>query len=153
MPLHIWKPIFPNKVIQFILCLDIRTCLSCIWYCLYHLLTLYPKVISVSCNNYFFKVLYLPLRYQFLITHIFYVIVLLPICCKTMSTVCRVTVSSPNSKQTLSHNPLTAGFLRLYIAFFSLCQFHSFHSKVTFQFLVVHLTPWWLWLCPDLLSY
>ena len=60
MPVHIWKPILPNNVIQFILWLNIQIFLSCVWYNLYHPLPQHPKVFCVSCNNYIFNIIYLP---------------------------------------------------------------------------------------------
>ena len=67
MPIQIWQPLSLNKVIQLILCLDIITCLSYVWYHMYHLPPWHPKFHSVSFNNYIFNILYLPLRYQCLI--------------------------------------------------------------------------------------
>ena len=126
MHVHTWQPLFSNKVIQVILCLDIRTCLYYVWYSLYHLPPWHPKVLSVSCNNYIFNILYLPLRQQRLIYMgevLSNVIGLMTIICKKLVTFIQVTVSS-------SHTPLTAGFLRLSRAFFSVGQFSSFNHKV-----------------------
>ena len=67
-PLYIWQPIFPNKVIQVITCLYIRTFLSYVWYNLYCLLPWHPKVRRVSCNNYIFNIIYLIMRYQILLS-------------------------------------------------------------------------------------
>ena len=64
MPLQILQPLFPNKVIQLIICLNIRIFLSYVWCDLYHLLTWYPKVCRVSCNNNILNMIYLPLREQ-----------------------------------------------------------------------------------------
>ena len=63
-----------------------------------------------------------------------YVIALLPILCKQLVTACQGTVFSTNSEQAASDTPLTAGFLRLSIDFFSLVQFSSFHHKSLFHF-------------------
>ena len=64
MPLNTWHLLIPNNLIQVILFLDIRTWLSYVWYLLCHLPPWHPKVISVSCNNFIFNILYLPLWYQ-----------------------------------------------------------------------------------------
>ena len=60
--LHICQPIFPNKVIQVVLCLNRIICLSYVWYNLYHLLPRNPMVWPLSCNNYIFNIIFLPLR-------------------------------------------------------------------------------------------
>ena len=62
MSLQIWKPLLPNKVIQVIIWLDIRNFLSYFVYCLYPLLPWHPKVRRVSCSNYIFNIIYLPLQ-------------------------------------------------------------------------------------------
>ena len=62
MPLHIWQPLLPNKLIQVIICLEIRTCLYYVWYFLYHLLTWHTKFRHVSSKNYIVNIIYLPLR-------------------------------------------------------------------------------------------
>ena len=82
-----------------------------------------------------------------------YVIGFLPILCKQLVNFFQGMVSSPKYIQAASHNLLTAEFVRPSIAFFSFVQLSSFHHKVLFYFLLVPITPWYLGLCPDLMSY
>ena len=130
MPLRIWQPLLPNKVIQVILFLDIRTGLSYVWYRLYHLPPWHPKVRCVSCNNYIFNILYLIFRYQRMLYRgeVFSnVIGLLKILCKQLVTVILGTGS-------ISHTPLNTGFLSLSRSFLSIDRFSSFHHKVLIWF-------------------
>ena len=72
---------------------------------------------------------------RFLVSKLFpYVIILLPILCKQLVTVFQGTESSPNSKQSESHTPLTAGFLCISIYLFRLGQLSSFSQKSLFCF-------------------
>ena len=137
MPLHIWKPLLPNKLIQVILCLNIifSCSMSDITFITSFLDILTPAVslVIIITSTYFTCLCNSNAR--FLRGKAFsYVMGLLPIIFKLFSTVIQGTGPSPNPKSPTLHTPYTVGLLSLYSNLFSLGNSSSLHHKVIFLF-------------------
>ena len=147
--IQVCKPLFPNHIIQVMLCLMLIIWLSNVWYNIYHLLPPHTKVQCVSlknkltCFTCFSNTNVQLLRGK----ELSIVVILLPIFLKQLTTVIQGTGSSPNSKSPSSHTLCNLGFYVTPVISSALASSPPSYINYHFALLLVyiHLGPRSTW--------